>query len=240
MNEIATAAPRMTRAVSPNPLLVRPILPTLVRLSLPNMIAMMATALVAIAETAYVGQLGIPELAGIALVFPMVMLQQMMSAGAMGGGVSSAISRALGADNAERAEALARHAVVIGGGAGLAFTAAFLLFGPTIYSALGGTGPALERALQYSNIVFLGAASIWLTNTLASIVRGTGNMRVPSIVLFVAAGLQVVLGGGLGLGIGPFPRLGMAGIAAGLVIAFTASTLYLAWHLASGRARIRL
>ena len=60
-------------------LLTAPILPTLLSLSLPNMIAMMATTLVAIAETTYVGRLGTSALAGIALVFPMVMLQQMLS-----------------------------------------------------------------------------------------------------------------------------------------------------------------
>ena len=64
--------------MQPNPLITHPILPTLARLSWPNMIAMLATALVAIAETAYVGVLGIPPLAGIALVFPMVMLQMML------------------------------------------------------------------------------------------------------------------------------------------------------------------
>lgn len=85
-----------------SPLLTRPILPTLLRLSVPNVIAMIAATLVAIAETVYVGVLGLPQLAGIALVFPMVMLQQMMSAGAMGGGVSSAISRAIGAGNLDR------------------------------------------------------------------------------------------------------------------------------------------
>jgi Na+-driven multidrug efflux pump len=78
-------------------MLTAPILPMLVRLSLPNMMAMLAMALVTIAETAYVGGLGTPPLAGLALVFPLVMLQQMLSGGAMGGGVSSAISRALGA-----------------------------------------------------------------------------------------------------------------------------------------------
>ncbi len=223
-----------------HPLLSKPILQTLVRLSLPNMVAMLATALVAIAETAYVGILGTPQLAGIALVFPMVMLQQMMSAGAMGGGVSSAISRALGAGQVARAEALARHAIVIGAAAGLCFTALFLLLGPVIYRLLGSEAPALAEALAYSNIVFLGATSIWLTNTFASILRGTGNMRVPSLVLLVVAGLQVVLGGGLGLGIGPLPRFGMSGIAAGLVIAFTSGGIYLAWYLFTGRARVRL
>src|ERR671937_21463 len=80
-----------------NSLLTSPILPTLLRLTLPNAVAMFGTALVAVAETSYIGRLGVEPLAGIALVFPFVMLTQMMSAGAMGGGVSSAGRRAPGA-----------------------------------------------------------------------------------------------------------------------------------------------
>lgn len=221
-------------------LLTAPILPTLLRLSLPNMAAMLAIALVAIAETAYIGLLGTPALAGLALVFPMVMLQQMMSAGAMGGGVSSAVSRALGAGDEARAQALALHATTIGAVAGLGFAAFFLLLGPQVYRLLGGHGAALAECLAYSNMVFLGAAAIWLTNTFASVIRGAGDMRTPSAALLAVAVLQIALGGGLGLGVGPLPAFGMAGVALGQVLAYVAGALFLLWFLQSGRARVRL
>src|SRR3954466_6485452 len=80
-----------------NTLLTSPILPTLLRLALPNAVAMVGTALVTVAETSYIGRLGPEPLAGIALVFPFAMLTQMMSAGAMGGGVPTAQSPAPGA-----------------------------------------------------------------------------------------------------------------------------------------------
>src|ERR671926_156418 len=108
----------LTRAAMPNPLLSGPILATLVRLALPNVIAMSATVVVGIAETSYIGILGTEPLAAMALVFPFAMLTQMMSAGAMGGGVSSAISRAIGAGERDRAADLALHAAMIGAGAG--------------------------------------------------------------------------------------------------------------------------
>jgi putative MATE family efflux protein len=223
-----------------NALLTAPILPTLLRLSMPNMIAMVAVALVATAETAYVGQLGTTALAAMALVFPMVMLQQMMSAGAMGGGVSSAISRAMGAGDQRRAEALALHAAIIGALAAVVISGLFLAFGPSIYRLLGGEGAVLDQALTYSNTVFLGVAGIWLTNTFASIIRGTGNMRVPSLVLLGTAGTQIAMSGALGLGLGPFPRLGMLGIGLGQITAFAGGTLVLLWFLRSGQARVRL
>lgn len=238
----SAAAPRVAprSAIGREQMLTAPILPLLLRLTAPTTVAMLATALAAIAETAYVGLLGVEPLAAMALAFPMVMLMQMMSAGAMGGGVSSAISRALGADDAGRAHALALHAIAIALGLSLAFTVFFLLLGPAIYRLLGGRAGALDQAMLYSNTVFGGAAVIWLFNTLASVLRGTGNMMVPSVTGISVAALQIVIGGVLALGFGPVPRVGIIGVALGQVVAFGLGAAYLWWFLQSGRARLRL
>ena len=217
-----------------------PILPTIWRLGLPNMVAMVATAGVSIAETTYVGQLGTLELAGMALVFPMIMLQQMLSAGSMGGGISAAISRATGAGDRDKANALVLHATVISLVLGLLFSAMFLVWGRPIFRLIGGDGVALHHALAYANIAFLGAASIWLTNAFASAIRGSGNMKTPSMTLILVAVGQVFWGGALGLGWGPFPRLGMAGVAAGQVLAFSVGAIYLFMYLRSDQSRVRL
>jgi putative MATE family efflux protein len=227
-------------SVPANSLLTSPILPTLLKLALPNVVAMLGSTLVAVAETSYIGRLGIEPLAAIALVFPFVMLTQMMSAGAMGGGVSSAISRALGAGDRDRAATLALHAVMIGLLGGLFFTAVMLLFGRQFFMLLGGRGGVLEQALQYSHVLFSGAVAIWLVNTLSSVLRGTGDMRLPSATLVGTAIVQIVAGGALGLGLAGLPQLGMRGIAAGQLIAFSLGAIVLAWVLVSGRSRLTL
>ncbi len=227
-------------ATPPNGLLAAPILPTLVRLAIPNAVASLGTTLVAIAETYYVGRLGIEPLAAIALVFPFVMLTQMMSAGAMGGGVSSAISRALGGGDHPRAAALAVHAAIIGIGGGLLFTLVMLTLGPALFALLGGKGRVLDAALTYAHVLFSGAIAIWMVNTLASILRGTGDMMRSSGVVIAVALTHAVVGGVLGLGLGPIPRFGMAGVAAGQVAAFALGALFLAWFILSGRSRIKL
>ena len=221
-------------------LVTAPILPTLLRLAIPNMIAMVGSTLVAIAETSYIGRLGTIPLAAIALVFPFAMLTQMMSAGAMGGGVSSAISRALGAGDRKRAATLALHAAIIGLGGGLCFTVMMLAFGQGFFTLLGGRDHVLEEACNYSQVLFSGAVSIWLVNTLASVVRGTGDMRIPSVTLIATAIVQVLVGGGFGLGLFGLPKLGMAGVATGQFTAFTLGAIFLAWYLASGRSRLNL
>ena len=238
-----------TDAVAPAPssaprpvgsLLTAPIMPALVRFALPNMAAMLATALATVAETAYVGSFGVPSLAGMALVFPMVMLQMMLSGGAMGGGVSSAVSRALGAGAAERANALAVHAMWIGLAAGALTSLLMLNWGPAVYAGLGGRGEALAQAVAYSNVAFVGSIGVWLMNTFASVLRGAGNMRVPSATFLLVSLAQVAIGGALGLGWGPLPRLGMAGVAAGQVVAFSVGAAYLYLYLRAGRSTVRL
>ena len=235
-----SAAATVTPVTPVNSLLTSSILPTLLKLAIPNTIAMFGTTLVAVAETSYIGRLGTEPLAGIALVFPFVMLTQMMSAGAMGGGVSSAISRALGAGNRDRAATLALHAAMIGAVAGLFFTVMMLGFGREFYALLGGRGGVLEQSMQYSQVLFSGAISIWLVNTLASVVRGTGDMRIPSATLIVTAIIQIAVGGSLGLGLFGLPKLGMRGVAAGQLTAFTCGAIFLAWYLVSGRSRLKL
>jgi putative MATE family efflux protein len=227
-------------AIVVNNLLTSPILPTLLKLALPNTVAMVGTTLVAVAETSYIGRLGIEPLAAIALVFPFAMLMQMMSAGAMGGGVSSAISRALGAGQRERAAALALHAAIIGACAGLFFTALMLLFGRQFFMLLGGRGHVLDEACSYAQVLFSGAITIWLVNTLASVLRGTGDMRLPSATIIGVALIQIAVGGGLGLGLVGLPRLGMPGVAAGQLTAFSLGALFLLWYLVSGRSRLNL
>ncbi len=107
-------------------LLEAPIPATLLRLGTPNVLVMVVQASVGLIETYFVGKLGTDALAGVALVFPVVMLMQMMSAGAMGGGISSAIARRSARGRRDDADALALHALVIAAGFGLVFTLAVL------------------------------------------------------------------------------------------------------------------
>lgn len=223
-----------------NPLLDGPILPTLLKLAAPNVVALTAGTCVAIAETSYIGRLGVEPLAAMALVFPFVILMMTMSGGAMGGGVASAIARALGADDAERASALAVHALMIGVCFGLTFMIGMLIFGPYLFAALGGSGRVLSEAIGYSQIFFGGAVLPWIMNTLAALLRGTGNMKLPSAIILNSALFQILFGGVLGLGLGPVPQFGMRGVAAGTLMAFAIGAAIMAWYLLSGRSRVKL
>jgi putative MATE family efflux protein len=213
---------------------------TLLRLAAPNVLVMVAQASVGLIETYFVGKLGTDALAGVALVFPVVMLMQMMSGGAMGGGISSAVARALGAGRQNDADALSFHALAIGVVFGLVFMVGALMGGPSLYVAMGGSGPSLAAALTYSNVVFSCAVLVWVFNSLANVIRGTGNMAFPAIVTCAGTAALIPLSPLLILGWGPFPQLGVAGGAVAVVAFYAVGSLVLAAYLWSERSVVRL
>jgi putative MATE family efflux protein len=221
-------------------LLNDPIIPLLLRMAWPNILIMLAQASTGLIETFWVSHLGTDALAGMALAFPPVMLVQMICGGAMGGGIASAIARALGSGRRVDADALVLHALLLNILLGVLFSAVMLAFGRPIYQALGGSGAELEAALTYSNIVFGGSVLLWLMNGFASVIRGTGNMWVPAAVTCIGVVLLIPLSPLLIFGLGPIPALGIAGGAVAMLLFYGASTLVLAWYVMSGRNLARL
>jgi putative MATE family efflux protein len=220
-------------------LLEAPIVPTLLRLALPNVAVMVVQAGIGLIETYFVAKLGTDALAGIALVFPLLMVIQMISAGAMGGGILSSVARALGSNRRDDANILAWHAVAIAVALGILTTAAALLGGPKLYAVMGGRDGSLAAALTYSNLVFVGAIPLWLYNSLAAVIRGTGNMIVPASVTILGALVLLPLSPALIFGLGPLPQLGIAGGAAAVVAFYTVGTVIFATWLWSGRGVLR-
>ncbi|MCX7321323.1 MAG: MATE family efflux transporter [Hyphomicrobiales bacterium] len=237
--------PQAVEAASPAPipgmnprtrmLLQAPIASTLVKLAWPNLLVMLAQASTGLIETWWVSHLGTDALTGMAVVFPGFMMMQMLSAGAMGGGISSAIARALGARRVDDAEALVLHATVINILLGLIGSAIFLIWGRAIYTAMGVSGGALDAAMQYSNVVFGGSVLVWLMNGFASIIRGTGNMLVPSLSICIGVVILIPLSPLLIFGWGPIPALGIAGGGWAVVLSTFVVGAVLAGYILAGR-----
>jgi Na+-driven multidrug efflux pump len=240
MNGAAVARPLAAPLSGTALLLEGPIVPTLLRMAWPNVIVMLAQASTGLIETYWVARLGNDALTGMALVFPGVMLMQMISGGAMGGGISSAIARALGSGRREDADSLVLHAVVINVALGVLFSILVLALGPNLYRALGGSDGSLAAALQYSNVVFAGNALLWLMNALASAIRGTGNMLFPALITVAGTVLLVPLSPLLIFGFGPVPALGIAGGGYALVGFYAIASVIFWAYVVSGRNLARL
>ena len=221
-------------------LLNGPVSVMLWRLAGPNVVAVAMFTSVMFADAWYISQVSKVALASLALVFPFQTLIQMMAGGAIGGGVTSAVARALGGGDVPKAERVAWHAAVIALAMSMFFVLVLGLFSTPILTLLGGEGEALDGAVAYARIAFGGAAVIWLFFVLSAVLRGTGDTVTPAHAITVASIAQVALSGALTLGWVGLPALGIIGPAIALIICNGAAVLYLSAHLLNSRARVRL
>jgi putative MATE family efflux protein len=165
---------------------IRRILRSILALAAPTSLVALLQAAAQLAETWLAARQGTAALAGWAVVLPFALLLQQMSAGAMGGGVVSAIARALGAGRRDEASALVLHALLIAVAAGLTFALALAVFPRAVLGFVGGS-QAAEAAAGYAVLLFgLGAVPAWLANTLASVLRGGGRHALAARVLTFA------------------------------------------------------
>jgi putative MATE family efflux protein len=215
-------------------------MPLLLSMSAPNSVAFLIQASVSMAEVWFIGRLGSASLAAIALVFPLLMLFQTLSGGAMGGAVASAIARALGAGDLQRAETLIWHALALAAMGAVALLVVFLLAGSEFLRFLGGSGSVLAQALSYSYVLFFGGIFVWLVGVVSAIFRGMGNMRFPAAMMILSAFVQVPLSGLLITGAFGAPKLGVMGAAVSAVISSILLAAVMLTRLAGDSGQIRL
>lgn len=209
-------------------LLTAPPAPLLVRMATPNSLAFVIQSSVSLIEVWFIGQLGTSALASIALAFPLLMLMQAMSGGALGGAVSSSIARALGAGDRDRAHKLIWHALAIAAMGSSLFLIVYLLFGRELLAFLGGTGEILDQAAAYCLVLFVGGLFVWLIGVVGAVFRGMGDMKFPALLMVISAFIQVPLSGVLVLGLFGLPQLGIVGAAISTVATgFLVSTVML-------------
>ena len=193
-------------------------MPLLIKMSAPNTIAFFIQSLVVLTEVWFISKLGTNSLAAVALAFPLLMITQTMSGGALGGAITSAIARSMGANDIDRVEKLIWHSIVISLGGALIFLILFLFFGNQLLFLLGGRGEILQESYAYCSVLFFGGALLWLSGSLSAVLRGMGNMRFPATLMVIASSFQVVLSGGFILGWFGFPKLGVPGAAVAVLI----------------------
>lgn len=217
-----------------------PIVPVMLRLALPTVAVLLIQTLVGVIETYFVSSLGANVLAGVAVVFPVLMLMQMMANGGIGGGVASAVARASGAGRRVDAQSLVWHGIVIAGIAGASFAVALIIGGNALYRWMGVDGLALHAALQYSNIVFAGSPLIWLVALLSAALRGAGDTKTPARISLAGAAILLPLSPALIIGWGPIPSFGVAGAGIAVLVYYMLASLFLVRHMRSKRSVIRL
>jgi len=210
----------------------RALLKQVLALAAPTSLLAVLQVAAQLAETALAARQGTAALAGWAVLLPFALLLQQMSAGAMGGGVVSAVARALGAKRVDEASALVLHALIIALVGGLLFAIGLSVFARPMLAAVAGPAAA-DAATAYAVWLFgAGAIPVWLANTLASVLRGGGRhalaARTLVLMWIVFPFLAWVLAEPAGFG--------LAGVGAALALVSWAAAIAMAFAVMRGGA----
>ncbi|HEY9131617.1 MAG TPA: MATE family efflux transporter [Dyella sp.] len=93
------------------------------------------------------------------------------------------------------------------------------LFTPALLRAMGTPADALPYAVPYLRIIFLALPSMYFYNFMMMTLRGAGDSRTPFMFMGLSVVLDVALNPILIFGLGPFPKMGIAGSATATLIA---------------------
>jgi len=212
-------------------LLDAPIVPTLLRMAIPNALVMFAQLAIALVEIFFLARLGVDVLAGVSLVFPVLSWIGAVSQGAVGGGVVTAIARALGRGDREFADKLVWCALALAVALGSLTTIVILWIAPRFYVGVGAQGASLSAALTYSHLIFSGAILIWTFNLMLAAVRGTGNMMLPMVVVCGGAVAIIPLSALLIFGYSWVPAFGVTGGAIAILLYYAVGSFIFIFHL---------
>jgi len=165
-----------------SPLVGAPLAATMFRLAVPGVIGALLFSSIGLVEASFLKSSGTDALAAVAVVFPLIMLAAMFSAGAIGGAVSGHMARAMGAGDSDRASSILICAILIAIFGGLLMWIAVVLFGPSLYRWATDSAEIYTAAIHYASIVFPAMPLFWLINMLSSVMRGTGDLLRPALV----------------------------------------------------------
>lgn len=181
-------------------------------MTLPMTLGHFANMLFNMVDTLYISHLGQSELAAMAFTFPMVFFVIGTAMG-MGMGVSAVASRALGEGNHERVSRLTLDSILLTALLVVGLICLGLIFMNPIFRRMGATPEQLPLIRQYMVPWFFGSFFFVIPMIGNSVIRATGDTLRPSMIMLLAGFVNVILDPLLIFGIGPFPRLELAGAA---------------------------
>ncbi|MBU7040120.1 MAG: MATE family efflux transporter [Theionarchaea archaeon] len=211
----------------------------LITLSVPGIVSMFIQALYSVVDSIWVGHLSKDALAALSLAFPVQMVLIAVAVGA-GVGVTSLMSRLIGQGNVQRASNAAEHGIVIA----LMFGGITFLVGYVFSSQIIGlfsNDPVLvEFGSEYIEIILLGSTALFIPMMSNAILRGEGNTFIPMVTMLIGSVMNMGLDPLLIFGIGPFPRMEVAGAALATVLSRVISGSFILYILLRGKTLISL
>ena len=190
----------------------KPIFPLLVSMALPMVISMLVNALYNIVDSLFVAQISEDAMTALSLVYPVQNLINAIAIG-FGVGINAQIALHLGAGEHKKVNMAATHGLMLSLLHGVVITVVSILIMPTFLRMFTSDETVIRMGVTYSRIAFLFSTVIMATLAFEKIFQAVGRMRVTMVGLMAGSVCNIILDPMLIFGIGPFPKMGIAGAA---------------------------
>ena len=188
---------------------------TIISMTLPMIFGMLGMVAFNFADTAFVGHLGGVQLAALTFTFPVILIIQSVGHG-IGIGTGSVVARS--AADREKVRRIATDGLLLSVIMVAIFVTIGMLTMRPLFAGMGATDAEMRYVAQYMTVWYFGVPMVVIPIMGNNIIRALGDTKVPGVVMLIAASVNIVLDPLLIFGIGPFPKMGVAGAALATVI----------------------
>ena len=190
----------------------KPIFPLLLSMSLPMVISMAVNSLYNIVDSYFVAKISEDAMTALSLVFP---IQNFINAVAIGFGVgiNAMIAQYLGAGRRDKADEALTQGMVLAVIHGIVMMMICIVSIPFFLKLFTADKNVIALGTRYATIVFSFSVILSVNLTFEKMNQAIGNMKITMISLLIGCGLNIILDPMIIFGIGPFPKLGIAGAA---------------------------
>lgn len=188
------------------------IFPLLLSMSLPMVISMAVNSLYNIVDSYFVAKISEDAMTALSLVFP---IQNFINAVAIGFGVgiNAMIAQYLGAGRRDKADETLTQGMVLAVIHGIVMMILCIIGIPYFLRLFTTDANVIALGVRYATIVFSFSVILSVNLTFEKMNQAIGNMKITMISLLIGCGLNIILDPMIIFGIGPFPKLGIAGAA---------------------------
>ena len=207
----------MAKGIAENKMGYVPVNQLLISMSVPMMISMLVQALYNVVDSVFVSYIGENALTAVSLAFP---VQNLMIAIAVGTsvGVNALLSKSLGEKNQKAANRTAENGLFLT----LLGTIVFLVFGAFFSYKFFEGQTKIEEIVhfggQYLSIVCVFSFGMFFQIMLEKLLISTGKTIYTMYTQGLGAIINIIMDPLFIFGVGPFPKLGVAGAAVATVL----------------------
>lgn len=218
---------------------VGPVGRSIILLAIPMVLEMCMESIFAVVDIKWVSYLGPDAMATVGLTESMLALMYAIAIG-LSIGATATVARRIGEHNPDGAARAAVQSLALGLIVSTIIALVFAPLAPKLLALMGASPEVVAHGWGFTTVMLAGNVTIMMLFMINAIFRGAGDAAIAMRVLWFANALNIVLGPCFIFGLGPFPKLGVAGAAVATNIGRGAGALYAFSRLIRKGGRIEI